>query len=40
MTFAVLTAPASKTSVTPPPSTSSLLPLSMYFLDNDSAGFL
>jgi hypothetical protein len=40
MTFAALTAPAPETGVTPPPSTGNLLPHSMYFLNNDSAGFL
>lgn len=48
MTFQALTASAPGTppnaggeaSVAPPPSTPDLLPSSMYFLDNDSAGFL
>ncbi len=39
-TMAALTAPASDSSATPPASTSSLLPHSMYFLNNDSAGLL
>lgn len=37
-TFAALTAPASEASATPLPLTSSLLPHSMYFLNNDGAG--
>lgn len=39
-TFAALTAPASQSGVTPlaPPPASSLLPYSMYFLNNDGAG--
>lgn len=37
-TFAGMTAPSSEITVTPPPSTSSLLPSSLYFLNNDSAG--
>jgi hypothetical protein len=37
-TFAALTAPVSEASATPLPLTSSLLPHSMYFLNNDSAG--
>ncbi len=40
MTFQALTGTAPEASVTPPPSTSSLLPSSMYFLNNDSAGLL
>lgn len=40
MTFAALTAPVPELSVTPLPSTGSLLPHSMYFLNNDSTGFL
>jgi len=37
-TFAALTAISPEITVTPPPSTSSLLPSSLYFLNNDSAG--
>jgi Tol biopolymer transport system component len=37
-TFAALTVTLPEITVTPPPSTSSLLPSSLYFLNNDSAG--
>ncbi|MEW6401389.1 MAG: hypothetical protein AB1649_06285 [Chloroflexota bacterium] len=44
MTFQALTAsanePGATPGVTPPPSTSSLLPFSLYFLNNDSAGLM
>ena len=39
-TFQALTETAPQASVTQPPSTSSLLPSSLYFLNNDSAGLL
>lgn len=37
-TFAALTESALEPGATPPPSTDGLLPFSMYFLNNDSAG--
>lgn len=40
MTFQALTAPASQNNVTPPAATSGLLPRSLYFLNNDSAGHM
>ena len=39
-TFQALTETVPQASVTPPPSTSSVLPSSLYFLNNDSAGLL